>query len=157
MPSLLACPVTTTAVVSLEASYQQSTAVCVARNLHFTAGYSNWIFTQTLIKDKGDCRFLWLTQAPTLKRFQTSALATPHELKLSKYNRIIIIPTACLKHGIVSNLHKTRFQGVKSHFTLFNCCWLCTKIIVIKVKAMQKQPWRFLFQRPRIIKMLSIK
>ena len=56
--------------VSTEAGYRRPTAVCVVRNLPFTTGYSALIFTQTLTKDKGDHRFLWLTQEPASKHIE---------------------------------------------------------------------------------------
>ena len=56
---------------SVEATYWQPTAICVIRNLPFTITFSALIFTQTLTKDKGDCCFLWLTQASTSKHIET--------------------------------------------------------------------------------------
>ena len=61
--------------ISLEARYWRSTAICVVRNLPFTAGYSALIFTHTPIKDKSDGCFLWLTETPTSKCFETPEMA----------------------------------------------------------------------------------
>ena len=43
----------------------------LSENLPFITGFSALILTQTLTKDKGDHRFLWLTQVPYLKHIDT--------------------------------------------------------------------------------------
>jgi len=57
----------------LSRAYRSYTTVYVVRTLPLVVGYSVMIFTQALIKDKSDNRFLWLSQAPASKHIETAS------------------------------------------------------------------------------------